>query len=58
MKSVTGTNQSDIIEIMKENKKNIRKLVMDSYQDIQKGKGKDYKEFFTELERRYQKIEI
>lgn len=58
MKSVTGTNQSDIIEIMKENKKNIRKLVMDSYQDIQKGKGKDYKEFFTELERRYQKTEI
>lgn len=31
-------------------------MVMDSYDDIQKGKGRDYKEFFSELENRYSKI--
>lgn len=41
--------------LMEENQKDVRKMVMDSYRDIKKGKGKDYKEFFAELERRYRK---
>ena len=31
----------------------IRKMVMDSYNDIQEEKGRDYKAFFKELESRY-----
>ena len=47
-----GKRESKIIE---ENQKEIRKMVMDSYQDMVKGKGRDYKEFFAELEDRYKK---
>ena len=28
-------------------------MVLDSYQDMQDGKGRDYKEFFSELESWY-----
>lgn len=38
--------KSDFIDAMEENKKDVRKMVMDSYRDIEKGKGRDYKEFF------------
>ena len=38
---------------MEENDANIRKMVLDSFQDMKDGKGRDYKEFFAELESRY-----
>ncbi len=41
------------MECFGENQKDVRKMVMDSYHDIEKGKGRDYKEFFAELESRY-----
>lgn len=41
------------VEVISKEQKDIRKMVMDSYDDIQKGKGRDYKEFFSELENRY-----
>ena len=31
----------------------VRQKVMDSYQDMLSGKGRDYKVFFVELESRY-----
>ena len=43
---------------MEENQKDVRKMVMDSYRDIKKGKGKDYKEFFAELESRYRNANV
>lgn len=36
-----------------ENQKQIRDMVMESYQDIAAGKGRDCNEFFEELEKRY-----
>ena len=35
----------------------VRQKVMDSYQDMLSGKGRDYKVFFAELESRY-KVQI
>lgn len=49
--------KSDIIAI-EENQKEIRKMVMDSYHDMEKGKGRDYKEFFAELESRYRNANV
>ena len=50
--------KSDFIDAMEENQKDVRKMVMDSYQDIEKGKGRDYKEFFAELESRYRNANV
>ncbi len=35
-----------------ENQKLVREMVMESYQDIAAGKGRDCNEFFEELEKR------
>ena len=48
----------ELIDALEENKKAVRKMVMDSYQDIEKGKGRDYKEFFAELESRYRNANV
>lgn len=45
-------------KVISKEQKDIRKMVVDSYDDIQKGKGRDYKEFFSELENRYSKMKI
>ena len=58
MATTATVRKSDIIDAMEENQKDVRKMVMDSYRDIKKGKGKDYKEFFAELERRYRNANI
>jgi hypothetical protein len=36
-----------------ENQKMVRDMVLQSVNDVKAGKGKDYKTFFDELERRY-----
>ena len=36
-----------------ENEKQIRKLVLESYNDIAIGKGRDYNDLFDKLESRY-----
>ena len=36
-----------------ENQMRVRKMVLESYQDIAAGKGRDCNEFFDELEKRY-----
>ena len=43
---------------LKINQKEIRKMVMDSYHDMENGKGRDYKEFFAELESRYRNANV
>lgn len=50
--------KSDFIDAMEENEKDVRKMVMDSYHDIEKGKGRDYKEFFAKLESRYRNANV
>lgn len=48
--TIKQTNYTVAIE---ENQKEVRKMVMNSYHDMEQGKGRDYKEFFAELESRY-----
>lgn len=43
---------------MEENNANVRKMVLESYQDMRDGKGRDYKEFFAELESRYKNVNV
>ena len=38
---------------LNENEKQIRELVLESYKDIALGKGREYNDFFDELESRY-----
>ena len=54
----TAVQKSDLINAMEKNQKDVRKMVMDSYHDIEKGKGRDYKEFFAELESRYRDANV
>lgn len=41
-------------EELEENQSAVRKMVMDSLDDVKAGKGRDFNEFFDELEKRYQ----
>lgn len=47
-----------LVAEMEENQKMVQKMVMDSYQDMLAGKGRDCKEFFDELESRYKNVKI
>ena len=58
MATTATVRKSDIIDAMEENQKEIRKMVMDSYHDMENGKGRDYKEFFAELESRYRNANV
>lgn len=58
MGTTATVKKTDFINAMEENQKDIRKMVMDSYRDIEKGKGRDYKEFFAELESRYRNANV
>ena len=40
MGATATVRKSDFIDAMEENQKDVRKMVMDSYHDIEKGKGK------------------
>ena len=58
MGATATVRKSDFIDAMEENQKDVRKMVMDSYHDIEKGKGRDNKEFFAELESRYRNANV
>lgn len=47
-----------LIAEMEENQKMVQKMVMDSYQDMLAGKGRDCKEFFDEMESRYKNAKV
>lgn len=51
-------NREAVMTSMEENQKKVRELVIESYRDMQEGKGRDYKEFFAEMESRYSNGEI
>ena len=58
MATTATVRKSDFIDAMEENQKEIRKMVMVSYHDMENGKGRDYKEFFAELESRYRNANV
>lgn len=58
MGATATVKKSDFIDAIEEDQKDVRKMVMDSYRDIEKKKGRDYKEFFAELESRYRNANV
>ena len=58
MGATATVRKSDFIDAIEENQKDVRNMVIDSYHDIKKGKGRDYKEFFAELESRYRNANV
>jgi hypothetical protein len=58
MGATATVKKSDFIDAIEENQKDVRKMVMDSYRDIEKKKGRDYKDFFAELESRYRNANV
>ena len=58
METTLKPDRESVITAMEENKKNAREMVIESYRDMQTGKGRDYKEFFSEMESRYDHAEI
>ena len=53
-----ANERASVVTEMEENQKIVRKMVMDSYQDMLAGKGRDCKEFFDELESRYKNAKV
>ena len=49
-------DRNSILKEMEENRENVREMVMGSYRDMQAGQGRDYKEFFAEIEGRYNNV--
>lgn len=58
METTLKPDRESVITAMEENKKNVREMVIESYRDMQTGKERDYKEFFSEMESRYDHAEI
>ena len=56
MADTATIKQTNYATVMEENQKEVRKMVMNSYHDMEQGKGRDYKEFFAELESRYRTV--
>lgn len=50
---VIATEKASLVMELEENRKTVRRMIIDSYQDMLAGKGRDYKEFFNELEKKY-----
>ena len=58
MAGTATQKQTNYAAAMEENQKDVRKMVLDSYHDMEQGKGRDYKEFFSELESRYRNANV
>ena len=58
METVVKSERESVMAAMKENQENVRKMVMESYRDMQDGNGRDYKEFFSEMESRYGHVDL
>ena len=58
MADTATIKQTNYATVMGENQKEVRKMVMNSYHDMEQGKGRDYKEFFAELESRYRNANV
>lgn len=44
-------DRNSVLAEIKENKESVRDMVMESYRHMQEGKGRDYKDYFSEMER-------
>ena len=53
MEETVRTDQYSVMSGIENNNEEVQTMVMDSYQDMLDGKGRDYKEFFRALESRY-----
>lgn len=53
MDTTGNCERSKLVTEMEENQKIVCEMVIDNYQDMLDGKGRNYKKFFTELESRY-----
>ena len=58
MADTATIKQTNYATVMEENQKEVRKMVMNSYHDMEQGKGRDYKEFFAEIESRYRNANV
>lgn len=58
MDAALKVDRDSVIAEIEENQKNVREMVMESYDDMQTGKGRDYREFFSEMESRYDHADI
>lgn len=58
MADTATIKQTNYATVMEENQKEVRKMVMNSYHDMEQGKGRDYKEFFAELKSRYRNANV
>lgn len=53
MDAAVKSDKGSVVAETEENQQNVREIVMESYHDMQSGKGRDYKQFFSEMESRY-----
>lgn len=53
MDDISKANRDSVRTETDENQKNVRGMVMESYRDMQLGKGRDYRAFFSEMKNRY-----
>ena len=53
MDDISKPDRDSVRTETEENQKYVRGMVMESYRDMQSGKGRDYKAFFSEMEKRY-----
>lgn len=58
MEAAIKFDRESVMTAMEENQENVREMVMESYRDMQAGKGRNYKEFFSEMESRYDNANI
>lgn len=48
----------DAFQALEEHQKEVRNMVLESYQDMVEGKGRDYRQFFAEMENKYKSVII
>ena len=58
MDAALKADRDSVMAEIEENQKNVREMVMESYQDMQAGKGRNCREFFSEMESRYDHADI
>lgn len=58
MDAALKVDRASVMAEIEENQKNVREMVVESYRDMQSGKGRDYREFFSEMESRYDHADI
>lgn len=58
MDDAVKSDRESVMTETEENQQNVREMVMESYHDMQLGKGRDYKQFFSELESSYDHADL